>query len=341
MEQSISYLSPESPRPVESKPPYNRGVRYLLLGFLIIASVFYLSGRVRQFSITNPFAPIVSQTPKPTPDSNYTMPQKETNRFDILVLGIRGENDPDANDGGPLLTDSIQVFSYDKMTKKSSLISLPRDLFVTIHDDKKNKLNTAYEYGYYHSGNSLQFIKDKISQITGIYIDQVVVFDFSAFREIIDALGGIDITLTAPFTENQQWGKVFSLPVGLNHLDGQTALYYVRSRYSSNDFDRSRRQQQVIFAIKDKLLKLNFLGDPVKSFSILTLIRNDIKTDIGVWNINQILDLAKEVKFETLKRAVISTDNLVFEARDNGVYILLPKAGDLTVIKQFFQNILE
>ncbi len=339
--ETISYLSPESPRPVENKPPYNRGVRYLLLGFFIVAIIFYISGKVHQFSIINPFAPVVSQTPKPTPDPDYVMPEKEPNRLDILVLGIRGANDPDAIDGGPLLTDSIQVFSYDKVTKKSSIISLPRDLFVTIHDGKKDKLNTAYEYGYYHNSNSLQFIKDKISQITGVYVDQVVVFDFSAFREIVDALDGIDITLTAPFSENQQWGNVFSLPIGVNHLDGQTALYYARSRYSSNDFDRSRRQHQIIFAIKDKLLKLNFLGDPVKSFSILTLIRNDIKTDIGVWNISQMLDLAKEVKFESMKHTVISTDNLLIEGRDNDAYILLPKGGNLTTIKQFFQDILK
>lgn len=314
--------------------------RYLIMVAVIGAGLFYLGAIRHQIDILNPFVAHDSTQllPVMTPDPDYAMPDKEANRLDILILGIRGANDPDAANGGPLLTDSMQVFSYDKTTKKSSLISIPRDLFVTIHDQKKDKLNSAYEYGYYHSSNSLQFIKDKISEITGVYIDQVVVFDFSSFKEIVDTLGGVDVTLTVPFTETQQWGASFSLPAGLNHLDGQSALYYARSRYSSSDFDRSRRQQQIMFAIKDKLLKLNFLSDPVKSFSVLTLVRNDVKTDIGVWNISELLNLANQVKMDQIKKSVISTDNLLIEGKDNGAYILLPKSGTLADIKKFFQD---
>ena len=315
-------------------------MRYFLMISVIAAGLFYLSAINHQIDILNPFTNRDSTQPLPvmTPDPDYAMPDKESNRLDILVLGIRGANDPEATNGGPLLTDSMQVFSYDKVTKKSSLISIPRDLFVTIHDQKKDKINSAYEYGLSHSPNSLKFIKDKISQISGVYIDQVVVFDFSSFKEIVDALGGVDVTLTVPFSESQQWGASFSLPVGINHLDGQNALYYARSRYSSSDFDRSRRQQQIMFAIKDKLLKLNFLNDPVKSFSILTLIRNDVKTDIGVWNFSELLDLVNKVKFDQIKKSVISTDNLLIESKDNGAYILLPKSGTFADIKQLFQN---
>jgi len=327
----------------QSSPrPRNRlyRFRYLIILAIIIAGLFYLNAIQHQIDIFNPFAARDSIQPLPimTPDPDYTMPAKESNRLDILILGIRGANDPDASDGGPLLTDSIQVFSYDKVAKKSSLISIPRDLFVTIHDQKKDKINSAYEYGISHSSNSLQFIKEKISQITGVYIDQVVVFDFSSFKGIVNALGGIDVTLTVPFNETQQWGASFSMPAGLNHLDGQTALYYARSRYSSSDFDRSRRQQQIMFAIKDKLLQLNLLSDPIKSFSILNLIRSEIKTDINVWNISEFLNLANQVKFDQIKRGVISTDNLVVESKDNGAYILLPKEGTLAGIKQLFQD---
>lgn len=317
--------------------------RYLILLVIIAGGLFYLSAVAHQIDILNPFNANNNThlLPIATPDPDYVMPTKDSNRLDILILGIRGEDDPDAKDGGPLLTDSIQVFSYNKTTKKSSLVSIPRDLFVTIHDQKKEKINVAYEYGLSHSSNSLQFIKDKISQITGVYIDQVIVFDFSSFKEIIDTLDGVDITLTAPFNEAQQWGASFSLPMGVNHLDGPTALYYARSRYSSSDFDRSRRQQQIMFAIKDKLLKLNFLNNPIKSFSILTLVRNDVKTDIGIWNINELLNLANQVKFDQIKRSVISTDNLLVESKDNGAYILLPKEGTLAGIKQLFKNILQ
>jgi len=317
--------------------------RYFIMLAVIATGLYYLGAIRHQIDILNPFAggDNTHLLPIATPDPDYAMPDKDANRLNILILGIRGEDDPDASTGGPMLTDSIQVFSFDKTTKKSSLVSIPRDLFVTIHDNKKDKLNSAYEYGFYHSSNYLQFIKDELSKITGVYMDNVIVFDFSSFKEIIDALGGIDITLAAPFTESGQWGFSFSLPAGVNHLDGQTALYYARSRYSSSDFDRSRRQQQIIFAIKDKLLKLNFLGDPVKSFSILSLIKNDIKTDVGIWNLSEFLDLANQVKFDQIKKSVISTDNLVVESKENGAYILLPKGGTLAGIKQLFQDIIK
>ena len=318
-------------------------LRYVLIFLAIITGLVYLKVTDYQIDILNPFASRNDIYPLPitTPDPDYAMPDKDSNRLDILILGIRGEDDPDASFGGPLLTDSIQIFSYNKTTKKSSIISIPRDLFITIHDQKKDKINSAYEYGLSHSPNSLQFIKDKISQISGVYMDNVIVFDFSSFKEIVDSLDGIDVTLTVPFNEAQQWGASFSLPAGLNHFDGQTALYYARSRYSSNDFDRSRRQQQIMLAIKDKLLKLNFLSDPIKSFSILTLIKNDVKTDIGVWNINEFLNLANQVKFDQIKHSVISTENFLIESKDNGAYILLPKSGNLQEIKQFFQNSLD
>jgi len=322
---------------IPSRYPRKRIIFIIVVGIFLVAGLVASGGGNREFSIKNLFVHSVDVTPEPTPDPDYIMPEKESNRLDILVLGIRGEDDPDASDGGPRLTDSMQVFSYDKTTKKSSLISLPRDLYVKIHDDKKDKLNAAYEYGLAHSPNGLDFIKNKISQITGVYIDEVVIFDFSSFKEIVDALDGVDVTLAAPFSESQQWGYKFSLPAGLNHLNGQDALYYARSRYSSNDFDRSRRQQQIIFAIKDKLLKLNFLSDPVKSFSILNLIRSDVKTTIGLWNIKQYIDMANDIKFDQMKRTIISTDNLVMEGRENGSYILLPKAGNLSEIKNFFK----
>ncbi|MBP9822015.1 MAG: LCP family protein [Candidatus Pacebacteria bacterium] len=342
--EPVTFLSPENTQPSKKKflgkLPEKK---YIILAVLIVIGLFYLIKSDHQFSINNPFSfrDGTQILPLTTPDPDYAMPDKDPNRIDVLVLGIRGLDDANASDGGPLLTDSIQVFSYDKTTKKSSLISIPRDLFVTIHDREKAKLNSAYEYGLSHSSNSLQFIKDKISQITGTYIDQVVVFDFSSFKEIVDSLGGIDVTLVAPFTETQQWGASFSLPAGLNHLDGQSALYYARSRYTSSDFDRSRRQQQIIFAIKDKLMKLNFLGDPLKSFSVLTTVRSHVKTDIGVWNINEFISLANQLKMDQIKKTVISTENLVVDSKENGAYILLPKVGNFSEIKKLFQDSLK
>ncbi|HZZ99116.1 MAG TPA: LCP family protein, partial [Candidatus Paceibacterota bacterium] len=268
-----------------------RGIIISVIFAMVCGALAYAGTFRHSISVTNALG-FDTPTPSASADPNYAMPAEDSNRLNILVLGIRGQDDPNADNGGPLLTDTIQVFSYDKTTHKSSVISLPRDLYLNVHDNDKDKINTIYEYGYYHSADPLQYVKERFSQISGVYIDKVVIFDFSSFKEIIDAVGGVDITLDKPFSETEQWGYTFSLPAGNNHLDGQQALYYARSRYSSSDFDRSRRQQQIMFALKDKLMKMNFFANPIKTFNILSTVRNDIKTDIGIWDIKQFLDLA-------------------------------------------------
>ena len=319
------------------------GVIVLILSLAVFG--YFLGGKSNTIEVKNepvPFwqkvASIFSFASEPI-DPDYIMPTQEPDLFDVLVRGLRGEDDPDAKDGGALLTDTIIVLSFDKTTKKASLISIPRDLYVKIDKNKKEKINTAYEYGYYHKNGGLSYAKELVSKITGVYIDKSVVLDFSSFEKIIDQVGGIDIVLTKPFEEKQQWGYEFYLPAGLNHLNGKNALYYARSRFSSNDFDRARRQQEVIFALKEKLTNLNFWSDPIKTISILNSIRSNIKTDINIWNTKELLDLAKEVGSSgKVKKYVMTTDNLLYESRANESYILLPKGDNFSQIKQLFQD---
>lgn len=328
------------------KPKFNKkrlGVIVLIL-FLSVTGYFFgnKSNTIEVQNESNSFwqkvANIFNFASEPI-DPDYIMPVEEPDRFDMLVLGLRGENDPDAKDGGALLTDTIMVLSYDKTTKKSSLISIPRDLYIQVDKNKKDKINVAYEYGYYHKNDGLNYVKEQISKITGVYIDKAVVLDFSSFEKIIDQVDGIDIVLKNPFEEKQQWGYEFSLPAGPNHLDGKNALYYARSRFSSNDFDRSRRQQEVLFALKDKLTNLNFWSDPLKTVSILNSIRSNIKTDVNIWNTKELIDLAKEVDSSgKIKKYIMTTDNLLYESRANESYILLPNGDNFIQIKQLFQD---
>ncbi len=331
------------------RPRFNKkrlGVIVLVLFLLAVGYFsFRLGGKSNVIEVqteSTPFwqkvASIFNLVPEPV-DPDYIMPSQEPDRFDVLVLGLRGEDDPDAKDGGALLTDTMMVLSFDKITKKASLVSIPRDLYVKIDKNKKEKINTAYEYGYYNKNGGLSYAKELISKITGVYVDKAVVLNFSSFEKIIDQVGGIDVTLAQPFEEAQQWGFPFSLPAGPNHLNGQDALYYARSRFSSNDFDRSRRQQEVIFALKDKLTNLNFWSDPLKTLSILNSIRSNIKTDINIWNTKELLDLSKEAGTSgKIKKYVITTDNLLYESRAKEAYILLPKGDNFTQIKQLFQD---
>lgn len=306
--------------------------RWLSVLFLIAALVAAIYGFIKLGAANN----VINHEQEKDP--NYVMPEKEKERLDILVLGMRGENDPDAQAAGAYLTDTIMVFSYDKVSGKSSVVSIPRDLYIKI-GDKQEKINAAFEYGLAKK-EGVEYVKELFSRITGIYIDYAAVIDFSSFEQIIDRVGGVDIVLDKPFVEKTQWGYEFDLPAGENHLDGKSALYYARSRFSTNDFDRARRQQQILFALKDKLAQIDFFSEPVKALEIFNTIRSNIYTDVGLWDIKNLLNLGNKINGNT-KHHVVSIENLVYESNINGSYVLLPNGDNFNGIKQLFQDILK
>ena len=265
------------------------------------------------------------------------IPKKDENRLNILVLGVRGEDDL-ANGG--LLTDTILVLSLNKNTGKSAMISIPRDLFINMKNIFVGKVNGVYWTGL-QLGKSFGYTKDTFSRITGVYIDQVVVFDFNSFTSIVDTLGGINITLDKPFNESLQWGYEFNLPEGENHLDSEQALYYARSRYNTNDFDRARRQQEIIMAIKNKLLSLGVLGNPVKLNNLISNVSESVNTDIGIWDIKDLIDLASSINATNNdpKKYVIDTTNILYQTTAFNAYILLPNFNDPREVQKVFQNI--
>ena len=311
---------------------FGRSRRILSATFLIAAIAAAIYGTVILGTSSNTI------THEQETDPNYIMPAEEKDRLDILVLGMRGGDDPEAQEAGAYLTDTIIIFSYDKVSGKASVVSVPRDLYVKI-GDKQEKINAAFEYGLLKD-DEINHVKELFSQISGIYIDHATVIDFSSFEKLIDLIGGVDITLDKPFIEKTQWGYEFNLPVGQNHLNGKDALYYARSRFSTNDFDRARRQQQILFAIKDKLVQMDFFSDPLKALEIFNTIRSNIYTDIGLWDVRNLLNLADKVNAET-KHYVISTENLVYESNINGSYVLLPVGDNFNGIKQLFHDILK
>jgi LCP family protein required for cell wall assembly len=252
------------------------------------------------------------------------------------LLGVRG--DGDAANGG-LLTDTIMLLSLDRSTGRAALVSIPRDLTIRVTDAKTEKINSAYIY------NGVGGTKKLFSRILGVGVDNVVIVDFNAFQSVVDALGGITVTLDKPFEESQQWAGeseyVFSLPAGANNLTGEQALYYVRSRYGTSDFDRSRRQQQVMLAIKNKVQGLNLMAEPIKALQLVTTVRKHIETDLDILDLGTIKELMMQgSQLDKIRRYQLTTENLLYEAKINGVYELLPRDNTLNHLKRFFQTVL-
>ena len=355
--QSGSELPEQYIFPRLKRPWYKRPVFYVFFAIALVIgyyayqfSLAYNTISVENGSWWKGVANIwnFNKEEKMAPDPN-PMPEPERDRLDILILGIRGENEAAIKEEGGLLTDTIIVASIDKVTKKTAVISIPRDLYIEMAaqtpNDKniklKGKINEVYERGL-ENGGGLILAKQVVSRITGVFIDNAIVFDFNAFKEIVNNLGGIDIRLNKPFEEKNQWGYEFSLPAGDNHLDGEQALYYVRSRYSTSDFDRARRQQEVISIIKNRAFNLGFLSNPIKVTSLLSDLKGNIRTDFQIWDIKDLAALANSFGNKaTAKNYVITTENLVYETKtEKGEYILLPKEGNFEGLKNLLETIL-
>lgn len=268
----------------------------------------------------------------------------EIDRLNILLLGLRGEGDPN----GGLLTDTMMVMSFKPKTGQVALISVPRDLYVDIpKSDNKGKINEAYAYGISNKNwkSGLSYSKEAIEEVTGLEIHYVVSVDFTAFKEIIDTLGGITVYLDEPFAENVPFEEgSISLPAGKNTLDGQRALLYSRARYSSSDFDRAQRQQQVLVAVKEKALNTGVLSNPVKLVAILDSLGNHVRTDAELWEIKEMAELSRNADTANIKHKVFDTsaEGLLYQAHTSaGAYILLPVGGDYGKIRSACMNIFE
>ncbi len=321
------------------------------LGLIAVVILWFTKPWIRSFEINTGVADLLDQRKHIVgilpllEKKEYITPPKEKDRLDILILGIRGdeEEEPEA---GSYLTDTLMVLSVDKNTGETGLISIPRDLYVKMpYLNKKDKINAAYAYSAGSKDSGLAGVKTLVSQITGVYIDYAVLFDFEAFRGLVDTVGGVDVSLAVPFEESLQWGSSsFYLPAGENHLDGEAALYYARSRFSTSDFDRSRRQQEIIFALKEKMISLGFLANPIKINNTLDTVRQHIRTDIQLWDISDLAKVASAInkaKEGGINTFVIHSENLVYETKQNEIYILVPNENTFAGIREKFQAILQ
>ena len=268
---------------------------------------------------------------------------REKNRVDILMLGLRGKDDLE---NGGLLTDTMILLSINTADDKAAMISIPRDLYVRIPGlGKMEKVNFAYAYGKERDGDGLNASRQAVEKVTGVNIDYIVAVDFDSFINLIDTIGGIDVYVPREFTETSQWGWEFRVPKGLNHMNSQTALYYARSRYSTSDFDRSRRQQDILMAIADRALSLKILSNPVKLNAILNSLSKGLDTDIDFISMLNLIKYGGLAQNDKIIRFVLddSQGNFLKSDHINGTYVLYPKAGteNYDAIKEKIRNIFQ
>jgi LCP family protein required for cell wall assembly len=275
----------------------------------------------------------------------------------FLILGIRGEGTDSPN-----LSDTIMVFSYNHDTKSPVMTSVPRDLWVP---SLQAKINTAYYYGEQASpGAGIKFAQGAILEDLGLPIHYTAVVNFALFEQAIDLVGGIDVDVNPGFTDTEfpLPGKENAMPVssryetisfktGTNHLDGSMALKFVRSRHAEGDegtdFARSRRQQQVIAALRNKMLAPSFLLDKNKVNALFAIVSENLKSNIHGSLYPTLAKLALDTKDKNI-RYVPLTDTpddkgvtILYNppiARYKNEWVLIPKDNNWNALKQYIQN---
>lgn len=274
-----------------------------------------------QFARRNNITPhLISSLLFDTPSSLRT----SEGRSNILILGIGG-----ATHEGPDLTDSIIFLSLDLKKHDAVMLSIPRDIYIS---SLKDKINSAYAYGEAKKkGGGLILAKSSVEEIVGQPIHYAWLIDFSGFNNLINLVGGIDVNVKNSFDdttypiegkENDECDGDKKLKCryehlhfekGWQHMDGETALKYVRSRNANgdegSDFARGQRQQQVILALKDKILhhtdweNLDFDKKLLKAFDEAT------DTDMN-WSETLLLGkLFLTIKPDQIKRPVLNSDD--------------------------------
>lgn len=261
--------------------------------------------------------------------------QEGDGRTNILLLGMRGTNIL----GGDLLSDVNMVVSLKKDEDKVALVSLPRDLYVKIpRFDESTKINAVHAYGEQNGKKEgLSQMKKAVGEVTGLNIHYAISINFTGFRQLIDAVGGVDVTLETPFYEVSQFvqgnecGGEFTLPAGENHLDGETALCYARARENTSDFDRAKRQQVILKALKDKLISLGTLTDFGKVSKILDAIGENVRTDMPAGEMRGFFDEYVGMQNAAIYQRVLeNTEEGLLRVPDDihgAGYVLVPRAG--------------
>lgn len=180
---------------------------------------------------------------------------RPTGPVSVLLMGT----DARADSLGPARTDTMILIVADPATSKVVLISIPRDLWVAIPNHGYNRINTANFFGDAEQpGRGPQLAKQVVSENFGVPVQHHIRIRFQGFVDVIDTLGGVTVDVPRDLDDDRyptaDYGtQHIHIPAGVQKMDGETALIYARSRYSTNDFDRARRQQQILLAAYEKV----------------------------------------------------------------------------------------
>lgn len=324
------------------------------------------------------------------PGVKDTLKGEKEDRINILLIGMRGENDS----AGGTLADTIMIASIEPKANKIALVSVPRDLWVkNPGSENYSKINAVHAYGEENGKKQgLTQMEKVLEEVLGLPIHYAVKIDFKGFKDLVDSLGGLTLHLENGFSEPLQFlgavgrcddvtfvvpsgktevktstrrdgsiatrhfdlcytkasstaecGGNFKLDAGDVTLTGDQALCFVRSRETTSDFERAKRQQIIIQKIQEKATNIGTLSDFSKINAMLDILGNSVKTDMEAWEMKQLYDLFKGMQNPQIAQRVLENSEEGFlytptETPERG-YTLQPIGDNYDKIHEMFKNI--
>jgi LCP family protein required for cell wall assembly len=348
-----------SPRSSSLLHPSNRLLLVWLAGFavigLIAACVFFNLVRdlVRNWSTTALAAPpatgLTVTDPKTGQPVVVDIPSWDgVERVTVLVLGI----DERKQETGPFRTDTMLLLTIDPASKTAGMLSIPRDLWVQIPAmDTDGKINVAHFLGdaYDYPGGGPALARVTVQENLGIPIDYTLRVNFDAFETIVDAIGGVEICVPQTIDDpeypcyDSYCFDPLHIDAGCQIMDGSLALKYARTRHGGTDFDRAKRQQQVLLAIRDKVVKQDLLPQLVaQAPTLLDTLQTAVKTDLSLEQMIELAKLATQIDPKSIKQATIDENMVVGynTPTDPPQNVLVPIRDKIRELRDEFFNII-
>jgi LCP family protein required for cell wall assembly len=287
-----------------------------------------------------PEAPAEQSSTSLLPNAPQPQPWDGASRVTILVMGL------DYRDWligeGPPRTDTMILLTLDPVSNTAGMLSIPRDLWVNIPGGYGYyKINQAYQLGEADRlpGGGPELARKTVENLLGVSIQYYAQVDFSAFVRFIDEIGGVKIDITDKIwidVLGDDKGKIKIKP-GRYTLPGDYALAYVRARNTEGaDFDRAQRQQQVILAIRDRILRYDMIPTLITKAPVLFQeLSSGVKTNLTFDEAFQLGWLAQQVPEENIKRGAIGTEQVNFGKSPDGLDILKPLPDQIRTIRDY------
>jgi LCP family protein required for cell wall assembly len=280
------------------------------------------------------------ENPPPPPNQVTTVdpqPWDGASRVNVLVMGL-DYRDWESGEGAPR-TDTMILLSVDPISHTAGMVSIPRDLWVTIPGfEDPGRINTAYRFGelYHLPGGGPGLAMKTVEGLLGLKIDYYAQIDFYAFEQFIDELGGIKVDVPQKIKidplgdDNTKY-----LEAGVQVLPGPLALAYARARNSEGgDFDRATRQQQVIMGIRNRVLSSNALPVLVsKAPALYNELSAGVHTNLALDQVIKLAWLANQIPEENIKRGVIGAESVTFGKSPEGDDVLKPRPEQIRILR--------